>query len=97
MKIKVLSVLVRYAVLAALDILGMAAVMTAWSICMGLAISGAIAAERPAALEWMRDHTFALALCGVIVALINFATWYRDWSRGLARRAASRLLPSQEA
>lgn len=91
---QILLVLVRYAVLAALDFFGMLAILAAWSFCMGLAISAAIAADRPDALLWMREHLLALVMCGVIVALINVATWYADWSRGVARRAANRLLPS---
>jgi hypothetical protein len=97
MRNKILSVLVRYAVMAALDFVVMLAMLTAWSIAMGVAISAAIAANRPDILIWMRDHTAALVLCGVIVALVNIAMWYRDWSRGVARRAASRFLASQEA
>ncbi len=97
MKNKVLSVFVRYAVMAVLDMGGMLAVLAAWSFCMGLAISAAVAANRPDALLWMRDHTFALVVCGVIVALVNIALWYGDWSRGVARRAAARLLPTREA
>lgn len=97
MKIKILSVLVRYAVMAVLDMGGMLVVLAAWSFCMGLAISSAIAADRPDALLWMREHLFALVICGVIVALVNIALWYGDWSRRVARRAASRLLPSRES
>ncbi|MGE4526934.1 MAG: hypothetical protein AB7D00_01090 [Rhodospirillaceae bacterium] len=92
MKITILSVLVRYAVMAALDMGGMLAVLAAWSFCMGLAISYAIAAQRPDILIWMRDHTFALVLCGVIVTLVNVATWYAAWSRRVSRAAADHLL-----
>lgn len=97
MKIKILSVLVRYMVTAALDIGGMMLMLSLLSASMMCAVAYAIATQQPEIILWLRDHTLALVLCAIIVALVNVSLWYATWSRRVSRAAADRLIRRREA
>lgn len=91
MKHRILAVLVRYVVTAALDVIAILTVVAILSAGLSALAAYAIAMQRPDMIEWLRAHTGALVLCAIIVALVNVALWYAAWSRRVARAAADRL------